>query len=76
MDSSFIETKAGYKVSQTAFGLDVYDDKENFLFELAGKTLSDYIYNGLIDTNMIDNDIEDEEDTRNILNRLDYPYIF
>ena len=76
MESSFIETKAGYKVNQTTSGLDVYDNEEKFLFELTGKTLSDYIYNGLIDTNMIDNDIEDEEDTRNTLNRLDYPYIF
>ena len=76
MENSFIETKAGYKVNQTTSGLDVYDNEEKFLFELTGKTLSDYIYNGLIDTNMIDNDIEDEEDTRNTLNRLDYPYIF
>ena len=51
-----------YQVIETINGLDVYENDE-FVCELYGKTFADYSYNGVINDDNLESDIDEMIDT-------------
>lgn len=64
--STFI-TDLGYEVTETLGGLEVNDDGK-YACTLDGKTLEDYTYDDVIDSEELDNDIMEMVETEDFIN--------
>lgn len=63
-------TELGYYVKETIDGLDVYKDDGTFVCSLDNKTLADYTYNGAVDNDKLDADIEEEIEVSDFLDNM------
>jgi hypothetical protein len=70
-----IETPNGYLAIEVIGGIDVYCD-DCYVCELAGKTFEDFSKDEIIDTNELDDAIEEELDTQEVMDRITDPYNF
>jgi hypothetical protein len=62
-----VETPSGYLAIERIGGIDVYMD-DCLVCELTAKTMSNFSYDEKIDTNKLEEAIEDELDTERVLN--------
>jgi len=64
-----INTPSGYLAIERIGGIDVYMD-DCLVCELTGKTMSHFSYDEKVDTNKLEEAIEDELDTERVLNSI------
>ena len=62
-------TQLGYVIKETIHGLDVYDGGE-FVCELTGARMADFIYNGKVNDNKLENAIEEELECEEFLDNM------
>ena len=67
-----VETDS-YLVIEVIGGLDVYSD-DVYLCSLHNKTLNDFSYNDKVDKKKLEDAIDDELDTLDVLDKLNDPY--
>ena len=65
-----IVTPNGYLAIERIGGIDVYMD-DCLVCELSGKSLADFSYNSKVNGDELDEAIEDELDTLNVMEKLD-----
>ena len=61
-------TDLGYEVTETLMGLEVRDDDGKHVCVLDGETLADYTYDGKIDSDELDNAINEMIETEDFIN--------
>ncbi len=66
-----IVTPNGYLAIERIGGIDVYSSGDCFVCELCKKTLADFSYNGKVNGDELDEAIEDELDTVDVMEKLD-----
>lgn len=62
-------TELGYYVKETIDGLDVYDNG-TFVCSLDNKTLAHYTYDGVVDDDKLEDDIEEEIEVIDFLDNM------
>ena len=67
-----IVTPNGYLAIERIGGIDVYSSGDCLVCELNGKRMADFSYDEKINGDKIDEAIEDELDTLNVMDRLRY----
>ena len=66
-----IVTPNGYLAIERIGGIDVYSSGDCLVCELSNKTLADFSYNGKVNGDKLDEAIEDEIDTMDVMEKLD-----
>lgn len=66
-----IVTPNGYLAIERIGGIDIYSSGDCFVCELSKKTLADFSYNGKVNGDKLDEAIEDELDTLDVMEKLD-----
>jgi hypothetical protein len=62
-----------YLVIEVIGGLDVYSE-DVYMCSLHGKTLSDFTYNGKVNKKKLEEAIDDELDTLEVIEKINDPY--
>lgn len=62
-----------YKVVETAYGLDVYDEDE-YVCELLGFSLANFTYDGVINNDELNNYIKDETECNEFIANMNGMY--
>lgn len=68
-----VTTPNGYLVIERIGGLDVFME-DHLVCEICGKTFADYSYDEKVNTDKLDNDILEELDTLNVIEKITDPF--
>jgi len=66
-----IVTPDGYLAIERIGGIDIYSSGDCLVCELNKKTFADFSYNGKVNGDKLDEAIEDELDTLDVMEKLD-----